>query len=119
MGIVWLFLFCLVVFIILLRITNIYESAVALVSIGLSCAAWIVLALIIVTSLISYPQKINEFNLQKEYIEKANNTNGEDYALTTKKIELNKWLYNEQFWLNERAFWTLAPKEILELTPIE
>jgi uncharacterized membrane protein len=63
---------------------------------------------------------INSFEQQKEYIENHEPVNDiEDAALTTKKVELNEWLYGAQYSKKNYGIFTLLPDEILKMKPIE
>ena len=69
---------------------------------------------------ISTPRKINLFVQQKEYIESHIATDAiEDAALTSKKIELNEWLYSAQYSAQHFGGWSFYPDDILELEPIQ
>lgn len=46
-------------------------------------------------------------------------TDAEDAAITSKKIELNEWLYKAQYSKEHYGGWSLYPERVLELTPIE
>ena len=69
---------------------------------------------------VTIPQEICVFEQQKAYIENHVSKNDiEDAALTTKKIELNEWLYNAKY-SNERwNGWTLYPNSIQDLQEIK
>lgn len=43
----------------------------------------------------------------------------EDAALTSKKIELNEWLYDAQCSKSRFGSWSFYPESIFELEPIE
>lgn len=76
--------------------------------------------LIVLVLAISVPQKINVFQRQKAYLaEHVVSDPMENAALTTKKLELNDWLYKSQFAATNYRVWTFYPDEILALTPIE
>lgn len=65
-------------------------------------------------------QLINQYKLQKEYIENhVVKDSIENAALTNKKIELNSWLINAQYSKEKYSFFTFLPGEIMELTLIE
>lgn len=65
-------------------------------------------------------QSMNAFTMHKEYISQHKPADIiENAALTNKKIELNEWLYNAQFMYEEYTFFTLYPKEVMELEPIQ
>lgn len=66
------------------------------------------------------PQEINAFTNQKDYIEAHETTNPvEDAALTAKKIDLNKWLYDAQCSKSRFGGWSFYPDSIFDLEPIE
>lgn len=66
------------------------------------------------------PQEINTFTKQKAYIETHETTNPvEDAALTTKKIELNEWLYDAQLSKSRFGGWSFYPDSIFDLEPIQ
>ena len=63
---------------------------------------------------------ISEFNSQKAYLEThAPKNEIEDAALTTKKIELNGWLFGMQSKKTEYGQWSFVPEEIMEVEPIK
>lgn len=65
-------------------------------------------------------QDVNTFKKQKEYIESHVSKNDiEDAALTTKKIELNEWLYNAQYSKLKYSIFSFMPDEILGYEPIK
>jgi uncharacterized membrane protein YcjF (UPF0283 family) len=69
---------------------------------------------------ISDNQSVKVFEQQKEYIENHVSKNDvEDAAITTKKIELNEWLYNAQYGKEHYNIFSLYPDEIIDLTPIK
>ena len=66
------------------------------------------------------PRSINNFTKQKAYIETHEVKNAvEDAALTSKKIELNEWLYDAQCSKSRFGSWSFYPESIFELEPIE
>ena len=66
------------------------------------------------------PQEINAFTKQKTYIEMHEAKNAvEDAALTSKKIELNEWLYDAQCSKSRFGSWSFYPDSIFDLEPIE
>jgi hypothetical protein len=83
------------------------------------CATFAFLgSLLLLDKWLGYPQQINKFTVQKAYIEQLDHEDMTNTALVLKKIELNDWLISEKYWLENRSNWTIAPKEILELEPI-
>ena len=90
----------------------------------MSCITAILAAvtLFISTLAISFigPKEIIVFEQQKAYIETHIPKNDiEDAAITSKKVELNDWLYEAQF--NKKIFggWSIYSDKVLELEPIE
>lgn len=87
----------------------------------------LIAAFTIFISLIAMPlnyfgerENISLFKNQKEYIElHQSNSDVEDAAITTKKIELNEWLYRAQYSKKHYDGWTYYPDEILEMKPIQ
>lgn len=64
--------------------------------------------------------KIDSYIRQKAYIESHIAENAiEDAALTSKKIELNDWLFEAQSSKKRLGNWSLYPDTVMELTPIE
>ena len=66
-------------------------------------------------------EAIATFEKQKEYFEQVVPTleDGENYALTQKKIELNEWLYQAQYNKKHYSFFSLYPDSVLELEEIK
>ena len=65
-------------------------------------------------------REIDESIRQKAYIETHTAVNAvEDAALTSKKIELNGWLYKAQSDKTRHGAWSLYPDAVMELEPIE
>ena len=65
-------------------------------------------------------REIDEYIRQKAYIETHTAVNAvEDAALTSKKIELNGWLYKAQSHKTRHGAWPLYPDAVMELEPIE
>ncbi len=65
-------------------------------------------------------REIDEYIRQKAYIETHTAVNAvEDAALTSKKIELNGWLYKAQSDKTRHGAWSLYPDAVMELEPIE
>lgn len=74
----------------------------------------------ILVGVLETPQSINNFNRQKAYIEMHEAKNAEeDAALTSKKIELNEWLYDAQCRKSRFGSWSFYPDSIFDLEPIE
>lgn len=69
---------------------------------------------------ISTPKEVNAFFQQKEYIETHQASDPvEDAALTGKKLELNKWLYNAQYSKRRFGGWSFYTDDIFDMEPIE
>lgn len=65
-------------------------------------------------------ETIVQFEQQKQYIESHTAQNEiEDAALTSKKIELNGWLYSAQWSRRKFGNWSLVPEHVLELEAIK
>lgn len=70
----------------------------------------------------NYASKAKEslFTEQKKYIEShVSQTEVEDAALTSKKIELNAWLFKAQYQKGHYKGWSLYSAEILDWEPIQ
>lgn len=66
------------------------------------------------------PKEISVFEQQKAYIETHIPKNDiEDAAITSKKVELNEWLYKAQFNKKNLGGWSMYSGKVLELEPIE
>lgn len=76
--------------------------------------------LVILFGALRVPQSINNFTKQKAYIETHEAKSPvEDAALTSKKIELNEWLYDAQCSKSRFGSWSFYPDSIFEWEPIE
>lgn len=65
-------------------------------------------------------REIDEYIRQKAYIETHTAVNAvEDAALTSKKIELNGWLYKAQSDKTRHGAWSIYPDAVMELEPID
>lgn len=65
-------------------------------------------------------QELHAFISQKEYIENYEPTSEYDAAaILSKKIELNEWLYEQQYVRAHRPICSFYGAEILELEPIK
>ena len=68
----------------------------------------------------SAKQEVNTFKKQKNYLEiHIPKTDVEDAALTTKKMNLNEWLYNAQYSKKHYAIFTFYPDEVEQFTEIK
>lgn len=70
----------------------------------------------------NYSSKTQEslFTEQKKYIEShVSQTEIEDAALTSKKIELNAWLFKAQYKKGHYKGWSFYSAEILDWEPIQ
>lgn len=87
---------------------------------AISIIAIVTAVVVILVGVLETPQSINNFNRQKAYIEMHEAENAvEDAALTSKKIELNEWLYDAQCSKSRFGSWSFYPESIFELEPIE
>lgn len=87
---------------------------------AISIIAIVTAVVVILVGVLETPQSINNFNRQKAYIEMHEAENAvEDAALTSKKIELNEWLYDAQCSKSRFGSWSFSPESIFELEPIE
>jgi len=79
----------------------------------------VILLIIIPIANISSKQSIEIFKQQKQYIESHVAKNDiEDAAITTKKIELNEWLYNAQYAKKNYSIFVFYGDEVLKLEVI-
>lgn len=88
---------------------------------GLVCIlASVISLMVILAGVLQTPQSINNFTKQKTYIEMHEAKNAvEDAALTSKKIELNEWLYDAQYSKSRFGGWSFYPDSIFDLEPIQ
>lgn len=87
---------------------------------AISTIAVVTAVVVILVGVLETPQSINNFNRQKAYIEMHEAKNAvEDAALTSKKIELNEWLYDAQCSKSRFGSWSFYPDSIFDLEPIE
>lgn len=87
---------------------------------AISIIAIVTAVVVILVGVLETPQSINNFNRQKAYIEMHEAENAvEDAALTSKKIELNEWLYDAKCSKSRFGSWSFYPESIFELEPIE
>lgn len=87
---------------------------------AISIIAIVTAVVVILVGVLETPQSINNFNRQKAYIEMHEAKNAvEDAALTSKKIELNEWLYDAQCSKSRFGSWSFYPDSIFDLEPIE
>lgn len=69
---------------------------------------------------VSNKSECGVFAQQKAYIESHGAENAiEDAALTTKKIELNDWLFKAQYSKDRYGSWSLYPDAVMDLEPID
>lgn len=69
---------------------------------------------------ISVPQEIDRFERQRDYLATHYAASQvEDAALTTKKMELNGWLFTAQSCVIRLGGWSVYPDSVLSLEPIE
>lgn len=77
-------------------------------------------AVICLAASIEVQKEIAQFEQQKQYIESHTATNAiEDAALTSKKIELNEWLYSVKWDREKLGNWSLVPDYVMELEAIK
>lgn len=82
--------------------------------------AIVALIITIPTITLICPQEITTFEQQKAYIEThIPKDDIEDTAITSKKVELNEWLYKAQFSKKNLGGWSMYSDKVLELEPIE
>lgn len=87
----------------------------------------VICGLFLVVGLLVFPivyvnqrSSINQFKQQSAYLQSHISNNAvEDAALTSKKIELNTWLYNAQYEYEHYRLFSVYPAEISTLKPIE
>lgn len=82
----------------------------------------LVFALIVVcvVGTISAPKEIALFESQKQYIESHSPDDPiENAAITTKKVELNEWLFNAQYSNDRWGGWSFYPDSVRDIEPIE
>lgn len=95
-------------------------SALFLLAEIIAIIAVVTAGVVILVGVLETPQSINNFNRQKAYIEMHEAKNAvEDAALTSKKIELNEWLYDAQCSKSRFGSWSFYPDSIFDLEPIE
>ena len=95
-------------------------STGAVVSIAAGVVFGLIFGLVVILHPIRELQNINTFERQKAYLETHIAASPvEDAALTTKKIELNGWLYETQYLAQQRPYMLFYPERTLELAPIE
>lgn len=86
----------------------------------ISCIIAIFSGAIYLCGSIDAQKKIAQFEQQKQYIESHTATNAiEDAALTSKKIELNEWLYSVKWDREKLGNWSLVPDHVMELEAIK
>lgn len=95
-----------------------FELGLLMGTIGIT--AVVTAIVIILVGVLETPQSINNFTRQKAYIEMHEAKNAvEDAALTSKKIELNEWLYDAQCIKSRFGSWSFYPDSIFDLEPIQ
>lgn len=96
------------------------KDVLAPISIILGSVAIFVAGLLLIILPITANQELNAFICQKEYIESYELTSEYDAAaILSKKIELNEWLYEQQYVKRNRSICSFYGDEILELEPIK
>lgn len=82
--------------------------------------AVVIMCGVFVSCMVCAPQEISVFESQREYL--ANHIavdQIENAALTSKKIEMNEWLFGAQYSKEKWGGWSFYPDSILQLSPIE
>lgn len=88
-----------------------------LFAVGLTGA--LITGMIATVGSVGAPRKVNSFEQQKSYIEShIPEDSVENAALTSLKVELNKWLYDAQYSKNRFGNWSFYSDEIFDLQPI-
>lgn len=86
----------------------------------IAIVAVVTAGVVILIGVLETPQAINNFNRQKAYIEMHEAKNAvEDAALTSKKIDLNRWLYAAKWSKSRFGGWSFYPESIFDLEPIK
>lgn len=86
----------------------------------IAIVAVVTAGVVILIGVLETPQAINNFNCQKAYIEMHEAKNAvEDAALTSKKIDLNEWLYDAKWSKSRFGGWSFYPESIFDLEPIK
>ena len=90
----------------------------------MSCITAILAAVTLLISILANffigPKEIVVFEQQKAYIEThIPKDDIENAAITSKKVELNEWLYKAQFNKKNLGGWSMYSDKVLELEPIE
>jgi hypothetical protein len=68
----------------------------------------------------SAPIEIEQFEKTKAYVENHISSYPlEDAAITSKKIELNQWLFEAQTRKSAFGAWSFYPESVLDMEPIE
>ena len=116
LGIVCLVL--LVVGIILHNVSWRFGDLGLIVSVSAGTILFFIVLLVPIIA-IQNKKSVEVFKRQKEYIENHISDNElEDVAITTKKIELNQWLFDAQYSKTHYNFFSLYSDEVLLLEPI-
>lgn len=116
LGIVCLVL--LVVGIVLYNVSRRFDYLGFIVSVSAGAILFFIVLLVPIIT-IQNKTSVEVFKRQKEYIENHISDNElEDVAITTKKIELNDWLFDAQYSKTHYNFFSLHPDEVLLLEPI-
>ena len=68
---------------------------------------------------VCYPAELNEFMRQKEFIESANRDELAATGMLVHMSDLNRWLIRKQYLVRSFGDWSLYPKEVLNLEPIQ
>lgn len=117
----WILVICLLLGLTIfgsIRLSD-YGNDIWIIITAISTFGAIIMICALCSFTISAPNEIAIFEQQKEYIETHEPGNDiEDAALTNKKIELNKWLYEKQNYKNRFGYLYLYPETIMELEQI-
>lgn len=68
---------------------------------------------------VCYPAELNEFMRQKKFIESANRDELAATGMLVHMSDLNRWLIRKQYLVRSFGDWSLYPKEVLNLEPIQ
>lgn len=97
-----------------------YPDWLLFASFTVAIFAFVALLVLIPEIVFINPKEISVFEQQKAYIEThVPESDIEDAAITSKKVELNEWLYKAQFSKKNLGGWSMYSDKVLELEPIE
>lgn len=99
---------------------NLVDTLASIVGLIVSVGGVIISVSCLIMICVISPQEMSVFEEQKRYIEgKGCCGTIEEAALTSKKIELNEWLYSAQAERRRFGEWSVYPDSVLDMTPIE